>query len=352
MAFVTIEVPPQPCRPSSDDLSGREKVRFLATSKNYPGPRTRVEVVETHMSWVFLVGDRVYKLKKPVRLPHLDLAGLAAREANGREEVRLNRRLATRTYLGLVPLRQDGRGLRLGGGSGRIVDWLVLMRRLPKERMLDALLKRGQVGEDDVAALAAVLGAFYAAMPPADVDPRAYADRFLHQQSAAREILTGHRFGADAAWVGSVLDRLDRALADGRGLLEERARAGRVRDGHGDLRPEHVCMTDPIVIFDCLEFSRELRLVDPVDEVAFLGMECALLGARWFGPRLADRLAAALGDPPAPDLLALYGAFRAGLRARLSIAHLLDPHPRHPERWEPLARSYLALADETLASRA
>jgi len=116
-------------------------------------------------------------------------------------------------------------------------------------------------------------------------------------------------------------------------------------EGHGDLRPEHVCLSDPPVIIDCLEFSRELRLVDPFDELSFLSMECAVLGARWIGPALIDLCATSLGDRPPDETLAFYTAYGASFRARQALAHLLEPAPRTPEKWIPLARAYLDEAE-------
>jgi aminoglycoside phosphotransferase family enzyme len=117
-------------------------------------------------------------------------------------------------------------------------------------------------------------------------------------------------------------------------------------DGHGDLRPEHVCLNTPPVIIDCLEFSERLRQVDPFDEITYLGLECTRLGAPWIGPRLLARLSAALDDPVKPRLLRFYAGYRACVRARLALAHLDDPCPREPERWPHLAREYLRLGVE------
>lgn len=111
-------------------VSTAEKVAFLRTPAAYPTHPRRVDVIETHMSWVFLAGDRVYKLKKPVHYPFLDFRTLASREFHCREEVRLNRRLAPHVYLGVVPLTQDHGGALALGGGGEVVDWLVEMRRL------------------------------------------------------------------------------------------------------------------------------------------------------------------------------------------------------------------------------
>ncbi|HEX2510569.1 MAG TPA: hypothetical protein VHK66_08630 [Microvirga sp.] len=301
------------------------------------------------MSWVFLAGDRVLKLKKPVRYPQLDFSTLAAREANCREEVRLNARLAPDTYLGVVSLRRTPAGELTIDGDGDVVDWLVAMRRLPDDRMLDGMLARRLVTESDLDRLAEVLTGFYKSAKRAAIAPRDYASRFAREQGMNRDVLTRCALAVGHGRVPAILGRLEAALAGGRALLEERARAGQVVEGHGDLRPEHVCLTEPLVIFDCLEFNEELRFVDPFDELAFLGMECALLGEPGVGRRLMDRIGERLGPIPPDRLVRLYTAFRAVLRARLSVAHLLDPVPRDPAKWRPLATRYLRLAEEALA---
>ena len=327
-----------------------EKVRFLGSPDAYPHRPETVDIVETHMSWVFLAGSRVYKLKKPVRTSSVDFSSLAARRANCLEEVRLNRRLAPDTYRGTIALAYiPGRGLSLGG-TGEVVDWLVVMRRLPSDRMLDSLIQADRMSDGKLDRLAAVLADFYARAERPAITPGTYLARHVREQAANRALLTGHRFAIDPDLVDRVLVRLDAVLAASRDELEERAASGHIVDGHGDLRPEHVCLTDPIVIFDCLEFSRELRLVDPFDELAYLGMECSMLGAPRLGPRLIERVATRAQEPVPSRLVRLYTGYRAVLRARLALSHLLDPVPREPQKWEPLTSRYLTLAEAALAS--
>jgi len=131
-------------------------------------------------------------------------------------------------------------------------------------------------------------------------------------------------------------------------VLGQRAAARRLVDGHGDLRPGHVFLLQPPIVIDCLEFNPALRQVDPFDELAFLGLECEMAGAAWIGPRLSTACAEALDDHPDPALLHLYKAQRGVLRARLAMAHLLDPQPRTPLVWPPLAARYLDRASAAL----
>lgn len=333
---------------SQPAIGTEEKVLFLASPSTHGGQPP--EVVETHMSWLFLAGDRVLKLKKPVRTSFLDFSTLAARAFNCGEEVRLNRRLAPGLYIGATPLvRTPGGQLQIGEAPGaEIVDWLVDMRRLPQARMLDNAIRAGTVDPADIDRLGAVLAQFFRAAPVVALSAAAYVERFEALQDANRALLLLPQFGELAA--ARVLDAVDRLRERHAALLGARADGSHVREGHGDLRPEHVALDGTPVVIDCLEFNPVLREVDPFDELAFLGLECWMLGAAWIQPRLIAHVARALDDTPSPTVLALYTAHRALLRARLSAAHLLDPQPRTPERWLPQAARYLAEASAALAS--
>ena len=331
-------------------ISTADKVRFLSEASIYPHSPPDVTLVETHMSFVFLAGERAYKLKKPVRFPFLDFSTLHAREFNCREELRLNRRLAQLVYLGVVPLKLSAEDRLSLGGEGAVVDWLVEMRRLPADRMLDRMLAEGRLDGALIDDLCETLGDFYGRAERSTISPDVYVARFFREQAENRGILTRRDFALDHGRIPTLLDRLDTSLTANRSLLEQRARTGRVIDGHGDLRPEHICFTDPIAIFDCLEFNSELRQVDPFDELAFLGVECAQLEAPALGPKIIAKVAERLGESAPDQLISLYAAWRAVLRARLSVAHLLDPVPRRPEKWEPLAGRYLGLAERALAA--
>ena len=331
----------------------RERVAFLCAPATHGlAAHAPIELVQTRMAWVVLAGAFALKLKKPVRRPFLDFSTAAARERACREELRLNARLAPGVYLGLDALQWDGRALSLVPEAARApgtrtLDWLVRMRRLPREHMLDATISRGALSADAVDALADTLVAFYRAAPAAPPPGDGYVARFEREHAGNREVLCdpGPGLGMRAA---VVLDRFAARLAREAPALRARVAAGRVLDGHGDLRPEHVCLTGTPLIIDALEFSAELRRVDPFDEAALIGVECDALGAGWVGPRLADRLARALSDPDGLRLLPFYRAWRALLRARLALAHLLDPSPRQPERWAPLARRFVDIAEREL----
>jgi aminoglycoside phosphotransferase family enzyme len=340
-----------PSRPLIDSDTVLSFLRSPAAHAAHAGAVSGVEPIETHMSWLFLAGESVLKMKKPVRYPFLDFSTLAAREASCREELRLNARLAPGVYRGLMALQWRAGGLRLAPEAAAdpaavTIDWLVWMRRLPRERMLDRQIAQAGVPMADIDALAGVLAAFYRQAAPADIDGGDYLARLASEQATNRALLL--QPGLLPEGVEAALDGLDAALQRHAGLLRARAEQRHLVDGHGDLRPEHVCLLRPPLVIDCLEFNAALRQVDPFDELAFLALECELAGAAWIGPRLIDGCSAALGGRPAAPLLPLYTAYRALLRARLALAHLLEPQPRTPERWQPLARRYVARARQAL----
>ncbi len=323
-----------------------EKVAFLSDGGAYglaPGVVTRRE---THMSWVFLAGSHVYKLKKPVRFPYLDFSTLTRREAACRAELRLNRRLAPDIYLDVVPLTLGAGGLAIGG-QGTPVDWLVLMKRLDERYMLDRMIEEGRLGFAALDRLIGTLTRFYRAATPVLLPAATLLADWRGALIYNRRVLLDPRLRLNAGLVRRV-DRTQRRFLERRGrLIAERLRHRRIVDGHGDLRPEHIWLDDKVRIIDCLEFNDRLRVVDPFDEIAFLGVECERLGASWAGDYLQRRMQRALRDGPADELFAFYRCHRATLRARLSIAHLLEPHPRTPEKWPALANAYLAIAEDS-----
>jgi len=333
-------------------VSTADCVRFLSDPAAYGEECSGVEVKETHKSWVFLTSGEVYKLKKPIRNHFQNLTTIAARAANTQQEISLNRRLAPDVYLGAERLTLDAQGALALGGEGPVVDWLVRMRRLPEARMLDQIILREGASETNIAhlltTLAKQLSNFYRHVPRASFAPDAYVTMFEHEQAETRKVLGNSLFALDHGWLGKLLSGFDEALADNRGALEDRVCQGKVVEGHGDLRPEHVCLVDPPVVIDCLEFAQRLRLVDPFDEIVFLGLECDLIGAPWIKERLIGECAEGLNDRPSDNLLLFYEAYRAFLRARQSLAHLLEPEPREPSKWMPKAGGYLRIAEQAV----
>lgn len=334
---------------SCPDLSAAlaQKVRFLSNPASYPQPPDKIETKETHMSWVFIADDWVLKLKKPVSRSHLDFSTVEARKFFCEEELRLNRRLAGETYRAVKPLYYDGGAKLTFEKTAHVVDWLVEMRRLPADEMLDARIAANRVSPAEMAEIADRLARFYINCPPEIADGSAYIRHLLEEHEINRDLLTRPEF--ELSGVAALLDGVGVGLDEMRGVIESRIARGRIVEGHGDLRPEHVCLATPPQIIDCLEFSRSMRIIDPYDEIGYLALECEVLGAGWIRPLLLSALERTLGDRPEDRLLALYGGFRALLRARLCLVHLLEHPVREPKKWRPLALDYLTQARRHLS---
>ncbi len=320
------------------------KVAKLKQIATYPDNPSSVNVVETHMSWVFLTDRHAYKLKKPVRYDFLDYSTLQARRRNCDNELRLNRRLAPDVYLAVVPLSVDPTGELVLEQQGNVVEWLVKMRRLPAQRMLDHLILQQGLRAQDLEAAATMLAGFYKASAPVRLDGKRYLDQLREDMDHnLQELGHGHyELPIDLIDTlrGTALDLLRRDPA----LFEQRAADGNIIEGHGDLRPEHICLEAKPVIFDCLEFNRRFRIVDATDELAFLAMECDRLGAPFVGEEFLRIYRRVTGDNPPPSLVHFYKAARACLRAKLAIWHTRELEEPQWAKWRDLATQYLRLA--------
>lgn len=320
------------------------KVDALRQACAYQGRPGAVSAVETHMSWVFLTTEHVFKLKKPTRSDGLDCSTLAARRFFCIEELRLNRRLAPWVYLDVVALRQGADGALRVDAEGDVVDWLVMMRRLSADCMLDHLIAQRRARAEYLAPVAALLAAFYRGLPPAITDPRRYHAQLAREIDRSEAKLCDPELGLASEPTRALFTRLRARLRECEGLLAARVGAGWVVEGHGDLRPEHVWLGTPPAVIDCLEFSLELRTLDSADELGFLALECERLGAADVGTALLAQHRELSGDAPAPALVDLYQALRACVRAGIALWHLKEPRYQGSPVWRARAMSYLQLA--------
>lgn len=321
------------------------KVNFLSRAESYAERTAAVDVVQTHMSFVFLTERHAYKLKKPVRYEYLDFSTLEARRIDCLEEIRLNRRLARDVYLDVVSLTLGPEGRLQLDGDGEAVEWLVKMRRLPRQLMLDHALRHGLVSRDDVRRFMHVLLEFYARAEPVILSAAQYRRRFEHDILGTHRELAAPDYGLDRTLQDSVTRGQLAFIERSGALLDRRAADRKIVEGHGDLRPEHVCLGPQPCIIDCLEFNPQWRLVDPADEIAYLAMECELAGVHWVGDVALDTYRKHAYDQPPDELVCFYKSCRASLRAKLSAWHLrehLETAAR--SKWIERARRYLELA--------
>jgi aminoglycoside phosphotransferase family enzyme len=330
------------------DLAAR--VAFLRRAGSYPSRPGHVRAIETHMSWLFLTDHDAYKLKKPVRRNGIDHRTPTRRRLGCQRELRLNRRLAPEVYLEVVPLRIDAGGHLTLTGEAKPIDSLVRMRRLPEALTLDHRLRAGAVHARDAQRIVARLAPFFAGESRIRTTPAAYRRDLRNHVDAAAAQLRRPAYGLDRGAVDAVATGLRGFLDVHHALLDARVRAGRIGEGHGDLRPEHIYLTTPPAIIDCIEFDRRLRCLDPTYELAFLAMECDRCAQPRFDAWLFTAYRRASGDDAPRALIDFYKAHNAYRRARIAIWHLDDPETGSRRRWIRSATDYLRRASDYLAA--
>ncbi len=293
----------------------------------YPHRPEKVDVVQTHISFIFIAGQEVYKVKKAVDFGFLDFTTLEKRKFFCGEELRLNRRLAPEAYLDVVPVTEDAAGALHLGGDGRIVEYALRMKRLPQDRMLGRLLAEKKADAAVMDAIAQRLAAFHAG---AETGGR------IDEIGGIATIRHNHEenFAQTAPYIGRTIPRdryafirsyalafLEREEA----LLAGRVAGHRIRDCHGDLHLEHICVDNGITIFDCIEFNERFRFGDVAAEVAFLSMDLDYNGY----PDCSEAFVAAYirhsGDPDVARLLNFYRCYYAYVRGKVVGFRIQDP---------------------------
>ena len=315
----------------------------LSRPEAYGDPSLGVEVRETHISWVFLTGDRAYKLKKPVQLPFLDYGTVERRREMCDEEIRLNRRLAPRVYLGVRAVVPTADGVTLAPvHHPDAIDYVVEMRRFDETRTLRARVTHGGVPHPALVAVGRRLAEFHAAVATRDGDHATIALKHALDENAQTllELAPDRAFARQAAALARFTDAFFTAHL---GELEARAAAGLVRDGHGDLRAEHVLLEHGVEIVDCLEFDPALRITDVGCDLAFLTMDLEALGSPFAASTVLASYRAAGGDPGDDALVAFFGAYRALVRAKVALVRAGQADDR--DRRLADARARLALAE-------
>lgn len=312
-----------------------ELLAALSEPSAYRHAPASVEVIQTHVSCVFLAGTLAYKLKKPVDLGFVDFTTCEARRVACEDEVRLNQALAPGVYLRVASITREADGSLRVDGAGEPVEPVVEMRRLPAERMLDRLLDAGEVDNALIETLARLLARFHSAAPTGPgVDEHGTPEAIefnIRENAEQTERFALERGRPGLRTLSPVLHRfLSRRafafLAARPELLERRVATGRVRDGHGDLHAGNVCvLPEGILVYDRIEFAPRFRCGDVAAELAFLAMDLDARGYRGFSGYLARRYAELADDPELAELLPFYKAYRAVVRGKVLSLTAADP---------------------------
>jgi len=322
-------------------------IRYLLDPSAYPHGAARIDLIQTHISYVLLAGDYVYKIKKPVNFGFLDFTTLEKRQFYCNQELLLNRRLCPSLYLGLVAITGENGGFRLDG-NGPAVEYAVKMRRMPEERMMSRLIDQGQLPAEAVDRIVDILVPFYeqaAAGPEIRAYGRAEAvgvnirENFTQTETfIGSNALNKEQFAAIRKYA---LDFLSEEQ-----LFDERIAAGRIRDCHGDLYSANICIADEIFIYDCIEFNTRFRYTDVASDVAFLAMDLDFHGLTTLSARFIERFIAASGDRGLQNMLDFYKCYRAYVRGKIGLftAHAPEVDNATREKCLGQAGRYFALA--------
>lgn len=321
---------------TSDASDLPDYVGGLLEPRAYPTPPAAVELVQTHISYVFLAGDLVYKTKKPVDFGFINQLDPAVRERFCRAEVRLNRRLSRDVYLDVVPVVRGSDGTfaidppegATGAAGAQVIEWAVKMRRLPDDATLDRLLARGPLPAGLLERIVRRLIVFHESAAVVKNDPAfagvdAYRNWWGRESSEAEANIGGTWNPDDAAVIRGFVSATLEAEAS---VLDGRLAQGRVVEGHGDLHAKHVYVLDAVAdaepelqIVDCIEFTDwfNFRYLDVGYDIAFLAMDLEARGFADLGDEVAGRYLAASGDETLGVLQPLHRAFRALVRGKV-----------------------------------
>ena len=328
-------------------------IEDLIAPSNLPDPTDSVTLVQTHISLVFIADRFVYKIKKPVDFGFLDFTTLDKRRHYCEQEVRLNSRLSEGLYIGVLPVTFDGERHKIGETDGEeIVDYAVMMKRIPDETLMDKLFEKGLLTDEHLRVIAAKLADFHEkAEKSPEIDRYGLPEVF--------RVNTDENFEQTEKYIGLTIDKADFELlkqytADfyesQRPLFLDRIEQGKIRDCHGDLHMDHVSITDEVQILDCIEFNDRFRYSDTLLDLAFLLMDIELAGGVDHSEKLCRYYQERTGDKDIDILLTFYKVYRAYVRGKVTSFQLDDERidqnkkdraAETAERYFNLAKAYV-----------
>ena len=301
-------------------------IQHLLQSEAYPHPAAEVRLVQTHISYVLLAGDFVYKFKKPVDFGFLNFTTLAQRQHFSQQELLLNQRLCPSIYLEQVTVSNDDGKLALNG-NGEPVEYGIKMKRMPEEMMMGNIIKRSELTTAMIDAIVAKLVPFYQ-----QADGGEAIKEFGSAKAVSVNVL--ENFEQTEAFIGcealsqeqfDTISTYARKFLSREKLFKQRQEAGKVRDCHGDLYSANICLADQVYIFDCIEFNERFRYCDVASDAAFLAMDLDYHKLSELSEHFIDRLTAASGDETLRPMLNFYKCYRAYVRGKIGLFTAHDP---------------------------
>lgn len=320
----------------------------LLDPKFLPDKTEMVSLIQTHISIVFLTDKFVYKIKKPVNFGFLDFSTLKKRHYYCHQEIILNRRLSKEIYIGVLPIIYDGKNYRMGIGEGRIVEYAVKMKRLPDEMLMKSVFFRGELKGEHLKKIAKVLARFHRnARNSSDINKFGKPEIF--------KINTDENFKQVQKYIGTTIQKRDfdtlkrwteNFYNSNVALFMSRINSEKIRDCHGDLHMEHVCLTENLPIFDCIEFNNRFRYTDIIADIAFLLMDLEYHGGNTLSTKLWDFYKEIANEHDVSSLLDFYKIYRAIVRGKVNSFQLDDANIGMEKKEETIetSRKYFQLA--------
>ncbi len=306
----------------------------------YPERPDEIGCEETHISLVFLTGTHAYKIKKPVDFGFLDFSSLERRKFFCEQEVILNRRLAPRIYLGVVPIAEEDGKVSLGG-PGKIIEYAVKMEQISGECLMSHLIGQNKATPRMMEAIAERLVRFHSSSPAGD-----YVESFANPQRLKQD--TDENFEQTERYVGVTISRniyeciktrTLRFMAEREGIFHRRVASHRIRDCHGDLRLEHICWGDELSIIDCIEFNERFRYTDVAADIGFLAMDVDYHGRPELNEPLLQSYVEKSGDEDLWNVLDFYKCYRAYVRGKVDSFRWDDASSPEEEKTEALKKA-------------
>jgi aminoglycoside phosphotransferase family enzyme len=303
-----------------------QHIHYLQQGSSYPHHVDGVQLLQTHISFVLLAGDFVYKWKKPVNFGFLDFSTLEKRKYYCEQELILNRRLCPDIYLDVVTITRVGNQYSLNG-EGEIVEYGVKMVRMPEERMMPHVIGAGKLDHGQIDRIIAVLVPFY---------QRAEGTKTISEFGCAASVAINvlENFDQTEAFIDQgafsreqfeQIGEYARMFLKDEQRFERRREAGKIRDCHGDLYSANICLATPVHIFDCIEFNERFRYSDVAADVAFLAMDLDFHGLEGLSTYFVERFVEESADPGLFEMLDFYKCYRAMVRGKINLFTASDP---------------------------
>ena len=315
-----------------------ELAKSLLNKNAYPERVKRIDMKETHISWVFLTGKHAYKVKKPVNYGFLDFSTLEKRKHYCEQELKLNKRLCKDIYLSVVPITRINNTIKLGG-TGKIIDYALKMRQLPQSRIMSKLLGERKINKNHISRIAKIV---------ADFHRRSDKVANRHGSVKIRKINWDENFQQTREFAGKsiskkqfdfIKDKIDNFIKYNKSLFNKRIKEKKIRDCHGDLHSGNIFIADKIYIFDAIEFNERFRYGDVAAEVAFMAMDLDFHHREDLSRHFVNEYIKYSKDEELLKLLNFYKCYRAYVRGKV-ISFLKN------EKSYKLAKKYFGLSEK------